>query len=372
MKRLPPTAGAKTTKVVVPIVTAAVVAAGAWFYFSGEFDQWRAGSALDEACAGTLPAQDVRSFLDSDVARPAKSQYTSDRKVGRLTNCAVSAEGSSTSLLAEAHRGSKADDNAATIQHTSVTDPSVMAVPLGKRLPGAIIYDGAEAFASVELPCSGKEFESIIASVRTVGAGDSSDVFDKAGRTTFAQVSVGFAKKAAAKYGCKISTPPGSPLSPPAANPLPGSSPVKQAIGTCRPLAGLAAASKKLGLARVQEAPVGNTTTSEHCYLLDSRKKEVYRLTALYGHNADSVRARNAGRRLSQAGGSDPARNWVWAGAKCPSSDSRALFTLGRVSGTAAVSPGFKTDASYEKKALSAFAEESAKRHGCSDLRLPG
>lgn len=30
-----------------------------------------------------------------------------------------------------------------------------------------------------------------------------------------------------------------------------------------------------------------------------------------------------------------------------------------------------KTDPSFEKKALSAFAEESAKRHGCSDLRLP-
>lgn len=339
VKRLPPAAGAKTTKVLVPVVTGAILAAGAWFYFSGEFDRWRAGSALDEACSGTLPAQDVRSFLDSDEARPAKSQYTSDRTVGRLTNCAVSAEGSPTSLLAEAHRGSKAENNAATIQHTSVTDPLVMAVPLGKRVQGAITYDGGEAFASVELPCSGAKFESIIASVRTVGAGDSSRAFDEAGRTTFAELSVDFAQKAAAKYGCKVSTSPGSPLSPPAANPLPASTPVKQAVGTCRPLADMAAASKKLGLARVQEAPVGNTTTSEHCYLLDSRKKEVYRLTALYGHNADSVRARNAGRPLSKAGGSDADRNWAWAGAKCPSSDSRALFTLGRVSGTAGVSP---------------------------------
>ncbi|MFJ9034369.1 hypothetical protein ACIRQP_39175 [Streptomyces sp. NPDC102274] len=61
-----------------------------------------------------------------------------------------------------------------------------------------------------------------------------------------------------------------------------------------------------------------------------------------------------------------------WASARCPGESERALFT-GFVPVEAATVwlPGEKGEETFGLPAFREFAERSAKRHGCTDLRLP-
>ncbi|MFE4368382.1 hypothetical protein ACFRMN_09065 [Streptomyces sp. NPDC056835] len=170
------------------------------------------------------------------------------------------------------------------------------------------------------------------------------------------------AVKAAARWGCEAEG--GKALRALPAHSGPES--IAGADGTC---AGLPFARDQR-LDTVEETVAGASSLYERCEVGASHYFDAtYSFSARFGpyalpkpgHDSLSTRA-----EAGVAGGA------MWASARCPGDAERALFS-GLVPSEAATVwlPGEKGEETFGLPAFREFAERSAKRHGCTDLRLP-
>ncbi|MFC9243790.1 hypothetical protein ACFT7S_06980 [Streptomyces sp. NPDC057136] len=179
----------------------------------------------------------------------------------------------------------------------------------------------------------------------------------------WARFATATAVKAATHWGC--TTEGGKPLR--ALPPVTTEEPTTGADGTC---AGLPF-GRDQRLDTVEETTAGDRGLYEMCkvgasHYFDAR----YVFAAHFGPYA--LRARGGDSTYDtheQAGTHD---GTLWASARCPGDSERALFS-GYVPPEAATVwlPGEKGRETFGLPAFREFAERSAARHGCTDLRLP-
>ncbi|MGW8886372.1 hypothetical protein [Streptomyces sp. NPDC055749] len=195
------------------------------------------------------------------------------------------------------------------------------------------------------------------------------------GDVYWARFATATAVKAADRWGC--ATEGGKPLrSLPAVT---GQEPTTGADGTCAALP----FGRDQRLDTVEETTAGEESAAEEettaggsglyevckvgaSHYFDAR----YVFSARFGPYA--LRARDGDSRRdngSQAGARD---GTMWASARCPGDSERALFTGYTPAEAATVwLPGDKGKETFGLPAFRKFAERSATRHGCTDLRLP-
>lgn len=353
MNQLP---GRNASKVTVIIVGLVVVAA-AVFYFSGSYDKWRDDSALGEACDGMLPTTEMHKFFGDVSPVRAKNSGSEKADSGQLGECIVSAGSGEIGLRIEATKGSAHEGQAEAIKHRFLGDPLVMAVPLGGGWRGSVTYEDDLLYGSVEIPCTreGQQDESAVASVQTSGADAELNASAKR-RMGFARILTEFARSVAGRADCKAKAV-GGKVESLAKNPLPEKRSVREATGTCAPVREMGEEAGKLGLSHIQEAPTDATSVAEDCYMLHDGD-EAYRLSALYGGYAKSAKS-----AVNESGIQADAE------AVCPSSPNRALYTLSLVQNNS-WRPVEQGKVKFERAVLKAFAERSAKHHGCRDVRV--
>ncbi|KUL42866.1 hypothetical protein ADL12_08815 [Streptomyces regalis] len=116
----------------------------------------------------------------------------------------------------------------------------------------------------------------------------------------------------------------------------------------------------------VQETRASGTAPLESCVLGETKASDadLYRLDAWFGPYAQRMRtpSDDPDGWNGNAGTED---DTAWATASCPRTEVRALFSIEATE----YAPPTK---SVLLSSLRAFAERSAARHGCTDLKLPG
>ncbi|MFI0779043.1 hypothetical protein [Streptomyces sp. NPDC021212] len=184
----------------------------------------------------------------------------------------------------------------------------------------------------------------------------------------------GIAKNAAEKFHCDA--PSGDAIKKIAPNPLRNPTPIAQAEGTCSAVTKLDPKRRKLE--SVAEAPADPTSPAENCYLNNAKGEPVYRLTALYGSFAKSVRYKSSSFELHDSlgagedSGADANSHRAYGNVRCPAGLDTGLCTLSGLSWSTQSEPSLKKpDPAFERAALKAFAQQSAKLHGCSGLQTP-
>ncbi|MBZ4014788.1 hypothetical protein CCS38_03300 [Streptomyces purpurogeneiscleroticus] len=326
-------------------------------YFTGTLQKWRDDSDLSRACKGAVDEDGVRAALGSGAVS-AKDGTASGE--GTLTSCSMTARGGSASMAVEARWSSRNSAVATSLGRTSLATHTAEATPLGSW-PGVLTSDEGMARASVTLQCRNKDGEGLAVNSRLARPGGSTE--DAAARTAFARATIGIAEKAADVFGCDY-RPAGDIQRLPAA---PSTDPValSTAGGTCAALKPLAASAQKRGLPRAWETEATGKAPIEDCVLASpDGKRPGYRLSAYYGSYARSFaeipEVKSVLRDAEYRSKSAP----PVAHAQCPGSPERALYTVSEiVSGGS--SPVKHPDRAFETDALTAFAKQSAKQHGC-------
>ncbi|WP_064273603.1 hypothetical protein [Streptomyces sp. RTd22] len=348
--------------------------AGGTFYFTGSYAKWRDGRSLNEACGGVVPKDEVRTALGSAHVRAESdtTRYFPSGEEGRITNCYVEDPDNGKTITVDLHWASKAERVASAIKHEFLTTVGGAAVPMGRGWPGTVVSDEG-LYGGVELGCRNKKGESLL--VSTFAFDDLLDPENPdEGRGAFARVTSGIAKNAAEKYDCD--TQSGDAIKKIAPNPLRNPTPIAQAEGTCSAVAKLDL--KRRNLESVTEAPADPTSPAEDCYLNNAKGEPVYRLTALYGSFAKSVRYKSSSFELHNSlgagedSGADAKTHRAYRNARCPEGLDTGLYTLSGLSWSTQSEPSLKEpDPAFERAALKAFAQQSAKRHGCTGLQTP-
>ncbi|MEU1786309.1 hypothetical protein ABZ553_10610 [Streptomyces sparsogenes] len=352
---------------------------------------WMAGSddrALDAACDGALPAEDVRAVLgDGDISVSNRTEGTFDAGVkagargeGARANtlavrCRVTADGKGSVRVTIAGAPRPRTRYGIDGLYPSVPGGDTLAVPLGHGWSGLFGTDNArqgdsedgEATTAVLLDCA-KGGSSLLITVETTLGGVTLD--DPAARPDFVRTATATAKAANAHWGCgaRLGTPVrtvGLPVNEDEYEPLLG------AKGTCAgvPTAARSAVSTARETAR-DRAP------RETCALGARDGSPRYHLDAYYGPYAEEARAEYADAPTQD--GPTPADkpagrlglSAYWATATCPDGAEDALFLV-RAAGTEH-NTRRRPDLPYERAALKAFAERSARSHGCGAPVTPG
>ncbi|MET4927246.1 hypothetical protein P3L51_33635 [Streptomyces sp. PSRA5] len=179
----------------------------------------------------------------------------------------------------------------------------------------------------------------------------------------WARFAVATAVKAAAKWDCDAE--PGDPLRALPPTVIEPES-VAAADGTC---AGLPFARDKR-LEEMEETAVGGASVYETCRVIASHYFDSpYVFTARFG--PDALLGRDPADVNSEAR-AGVGENGAWASADCHGDAERARFTAIVPPEAATVwLPGEKGEETFGLPAFREFAERSAERHGCTDLRLP-
>ncbi|MFI0729886.1 hypothetical protein ACH4S9_12740 [Streptomyces sp. NPDC021225] len=352
---------------------------------------WTAGSddrALDAACDGVLAADEVRAVLgdgEISVSNRTKGTFDADLEADRKSEegvantlsvqCEVKGDGKGRVkvTIAGAPRPHTRYGLAGT--YTSVPGGSTLAVPLGHGWSGLFGTanerpDGREdgkATTAVLLDCV-KGGTSLLITVETELIGVTLD--DPAARPDYVRTATATAEAANDHWGCgaRLGKPVdtvGLPVNEDEYEPLLG------ADGTCEgvPTASRSAVSTARETAR-DRAP------RESCALGARDGSPRYRLDAYYGPYAEEARAEySADRGLDGPNPSEEpsgrlGQSAYWASASCPDNAEDALFLV-RADSTKD-NTRREPDLSYERAALKAFAEASARSHGCGAPDTPG
>ncbi|MCX5113134.1 hypothetical protein OOK13_32665 [Streptomyces sp. NBC_00378] len=364
-------------RAVVALVAAAVVVAG-YLQVHGDFQRWSDESALDGACDGLLDRNVLRGVLGAGAV-----EAENERRGAGLVGCEV-----------DVHDGGTVEIRILDIPQTGKRPdslftgaPRAFAVPVGHGwtgLFGADPGDDAEAdlFSAAEyedvttslvLKCTGtRSPKSLYVSVTTTGDASLDDPAERPGFTRIATSTASRVSKArhcGAELGKPVSSL-GLPVSEDDYEPL------GTADGTC---SGIPAAH---GMAIATETARGGAP-HETCLLADADHRTRYELEADFGPYAQQQLVLAAEDSYEDTPNTDtpdadtpahqrdPGGRMSWTSAKCP--DGRALFTL-QPSADARERldyPRSDADLAYERAALRAFAERSAKGHGCSAPATP-
>ncbi|MEU0846233.1 hypothetical protein ABZ370_43290 [Streptomyces sp. NPDC005962] len=356
------------------ITVCLVAIAGGTFYFTGGYAKWRDGRSLNEACGGVVPKDEARTGFGSDHVRAESdtTRYFPGGEDGRITNCYVEDPDNGKTITVDMHWSSQAERVASAIKHDSLTAVGGGAVPMGRGWPGTVVSDEG-LYGGMELGCRNKKGESLLVSTYAFD-----NLLDPAnpgeGRAAFARVTSGIAKSADEKFNCDA--PSGNVIKKIAPNPPQNPTPVAQAEGTCSAVAKLNLKGHKLE--SVAEAPVDPTSPAEDCYLNNAKGEPAYRLTALYGSFAKNVRDKSSSFELHDSlgagedSGADAKTHRAYGNARCPEGLGTGLYTLSGLSWRTQGEPSLKKpDPAFERATLKAFAQQSAKRHGCSGLQTP-
>ncbi|MFJ7200195.1 MULTISPECIES: hypothetical protein [unclassified Streptomyces] len=323
---------------VVPLVL--VLAAGyGWYRMSDTGKRWKYENRLAAYCEGLLPVAESAALTLYSIDPGLPGDRTGGADDDRWDECGVA----DTRLLV------------ALIPLDTVRNRNLFGDPLSMlregesdHLPVALGggWQGYTDFrdTGVVLNCTNRP-ASLVVAVRADESHDNSTETRQ-----IARLATATAERAADRWSCDAPTGTGVPPIPvPADSPTPGN-----ATATCAgiPVPG----DGSVGWHRETTAP-GNELL-ETCALGETkaRNEELYWFGAAFGPYAQRLRTGDDGSG-SYHGDAGTDRHSAWAG-------PRALFTANDTE-YAAPSRG------YLRTALRAFAERAARRHGCTDLKLP-
>ncbi|MFE2498466.1 hypothetical protein ACFXKS_30485 [Streptomyces scopuliridis] len=357
------TAWVRWTAWTAGVLALVLLAAWVWWRESDTGDRWRFEETMKTYCGGLL-AHEKSSLFEG--FQPNRS-LTYDRVLGSDAQyCQVDrAEVTVALLRAEENRFR---DWEKALPHFS---GSLMPMPLTGGWRGAA--DGGSV--RVLLDCRGNDDVVAVTVGSYLSMTSSEEETERRtqkngwldGDLYWARFATATAVKASAHWGCEAEKGKAVRSLPAVGG---GSKSTTSADGTC---AGLPFGRDER-LDTVWETGTSTDAVYERCevgayHYFDAR----YEFTARFGPYASSARADSRSEILSEpreAAGAN-ARG-QWASARCPGDTERALFT-GSVPVEAATVwlPGEKGEETFGLPAFREFAERSAKRHGCTDLRLP-
>ncbi|MFF7729582.1 hypothetical protein [Streptomyces sp. NPDC008001] len=354
---------------VFAVLVCLLFVAGGTFYLSGGYESWRDERSLKAACKGLLSKEDARS-----VSAGSRVYAMQDHQFGFLfpedhadiTNCVLKDRDAHSVLAVDIHWNSKARTATRTLQYQLQQDTRTGIVPIGAGWPGSIAADDDQLFGIVELTCRNKQNEGLLVTSQAlyIKADDES-------RAGLARFTTSTAKNAAEKFGCDA--PVGRAVtSSVAPDPVRHRVPLDKATGVCAPVVALSEGVRRAGATSAGDAPSDPHTLAEGCYLNDAHGYQLYRLTASYGSLAENVRRAAREFDVTDDSGFDEKAHRGYGSAQCADSSTRSFYTLKPIM----VGPGKgltvkNPDPQFERAALKAFAEHSAKTHGCHDLKLP-
>ncbi|MER7789107.1 hypothetical protein [Streptomyces sp. NPDC097640] len=352
---------------------------------------WMAGSddrALDAACDGVLAVDEVRAVLgdgEISVSNRSKGTFDADLKADGKNDegvantlsvqCQVEADGKGSVKVTIEGAPRPPTRHGFDGIYTSVPTENALAVPLGHGWSGLFgtanerpdDREDGEATTAVVLNCP-KGGSSLLITVETDLIGGTLD--DPAARPAYVRTATATAEAANDHWGCgaRLGKPVdtvGLPVNKDEYEPLLG------ADGTCGavPTAARSAVSTARETAR-DGAP------RESCALGARDGSPRYRLDAYYGPYAEEARAEySADRGLdgpypSEEPSGRLGQSAHWASASCPDNAEDALFLV-RADSTKDDTRR-EPDLAYERAALKAFAEASARSHGCGAPAVPG
>ncbi|MBL1084923.1 hypothetical protein JK359_23620 [Streptomyces actinomycinicus] len=342
----------------------AVVAVGGFLWLYGMNDR-----AVEGACGGMLSVADVRAVLGEDRLE------VNSRSGNGIATCELSAPGDGRSAkvsIVDTSRIGTRTWFSPPLAGGSAGD--MLSVPVGQGWSGLVAAgsDDGEATTTLTLTCgggsrktsAGKQVEGLAVTV-TTNLGTTLD--DPADRPAYVRIATGTAVEAAKAYGCvtRLGHRPvrtvGLPVSEEEFEPLSHTS------GTC---AGIPAAP---GVTTARETARARAPF-ETCLLGDDGLgNHQYTLQASFGAYASQLKAGyEETHHGSEPTPADAAKgqiregNAYWGTAACPADHGeRAVFLVRRTTAGDAPRPT-SAERTYARTILRAFAERSAKAHGCS------
>ncbi|MFC6061530.1 hypothetical protein [Streptomyces ochraceiscleroticus] len=335
-------------------------------YATGVYDRWRDDMSLDDACAGTVARGDLASALGSKEVRASGA---GDEGEGALAACQVHDRTSEESRLVLDIRwaGDPGRDFRLAPHPSSHTGQGAVA-PLEHGWPG-VASQGPNAYqVSLVMECRNRKNDALFVNGNLLRGEHSAGA---GARAAFARVTTETAARAAKRFGCKAAS--GTRITH-IADPLSDEQRrVSHAKGTCAALRPYSKEAEAAGLDAVRETAATRNAPVEDCFVgtADDPGTPSYRALALFGPYPRMVRDAGDTTAFGNVGKSGK-NHTAWATAKCPGSSDRALFTLGQIA-SANTSAGKRhyLPAQTEVDVLTAFAKDSADRHGCTDVRLP-
>lgn len=355
------------------IALALLAAAAGWFYFSGGYDRWRDEKSVADACDGTVAVDEARALLGTDdvsgstkhraVERTDGEKYRDgsgppvicwlDGPGGFKQRAVVRMEWRSQAWGPHIESGRRTDSFTTTV-----------AVPIGAGWSGMENLSGDGAAATVVLDCRNTDGpragDSLTLFVHSWG----SRPYDEAAqRVRLARFATKTARAAAREYGCdarfggRIGRVEPLEYGRPTYRKAP---PLAKAGGTC------AGIEPGWLITRAHETAAGRAPV-EDCLLIDDKGRALFRLSSYYGTFADDQRMKTqTGREHDSVTKPLQTDFLVRAEAACPGSPRQAVFVVDYRD----YDHDPKPQRGYAREALRQFAEGSAARHGCTDVKL--
>ncbi|GFE17928.1 hypothetical protein Sgleb_59750 [Streptomyces glebosus] len=347
-------------RLLITIVVLLMVAAPGAFYFSGSYDRWQDGRSLADTCRGSVDTSEIKELLGGDRLRGhdiEEGEGVSPR-AGRLHKCSVGIPdgGSWVSVALDWN-----PDAAGPLHDFGGFTPYGdvgMAIPFGHGWQGVMdqIPMTNDLVAMVNVPCANRGSDARHSSLIVTVQGNAMRSMEEAvQRARFARTSVKTAQNAAKAWGCEAQT--GSaidrvPVNTAHAEVKPGA-----AKGTCTGIS-----------TTVRESATDPKAPIENCYLLPDSGSSHYRLSAFYGPFVQALPAQAGyGDEFDPEQPSGHKGSAFWASAECSSGGPALYIATSVPDGDRILSP----DGRLAKTALREFATRSAKRHGCTGLKLP-
>ncbi|MFK4065557.1 hypothetical protein [Streptomyces sp. NPDC029674] len=329
----------------MPLVLA-VVGGYSWYRLSDTGKRWRYEDKLASYCGGVLPYEETVALTGLPADPDKQLPHDMEKGTPRLGYdfCWIG----HSDVFVTAARVPSGSQTYDLKFHVPRESAKARPTPLGGGWRG--FTDGVNT--TVVLPCTNR------ASAVVVTANRSARHAEPSGQRQVTELVTATATKAAERWGCESKR--GTRV--PEVTPATGHTSLAEAKGTC---AGLSPARKRFD--EVAESTAEGLAPFEVCELVDSAEEYGYSLTASYGPYAQRMRgqeSRDVAMRVKPAGKEEGLSDSFWASAQCPGDGSRALFRI-QPYGMTGYGPAFA------RAALAAFAERSADRHGCTDLRLP-
>ncbi|MFJ4280728.1 hypothetical protein [Streptomyces massasporeus] len=347
--------GEKTTTVLIRraalfgVLPLALILLGgySWYQMSDTGKGWRYKEKLATYCDGLIPYDESAVFTGLNTGIGLSHDEHRSFGDGRFNSCRVSDMTMTIGLIADDAVNSRQDgfEMLDTLHSSASENPPK---PVGGGWQGYTDLRNT----GVVLPCNNKP-ASVVVSIAGDESYDSPPEARKVG-----ELATAAARNASAHWSCKTTFGGRIPsISGPTTEKYPSS-----AKGTC---AGIRITGyESLHIDWIKESRTSGTTPLEMCAFgeFGASSERLYVLEAAFGPYAQRLRsatdepgALNANTGL----GLDIA----WATAACPDSP-RAIFSI------------YATEYADPRKpflirSLRAFAERSAARHGCTDLRLP-
>ncbi|MEU0808826.1 hypothetical protein [Streptomyces sp. NPDC005970] len=354
------------------IALALLAAAAGWFYFSGGFDRWRDEKSVADACDGTVAVDEVRALLGTDDVSGTTRHMALGKTAGGKDRdgsgppvmCWLDGPGGfEQRAVVKMEWRSQAWGPHIESGRDSSSFTAMVPVPIGAGWSGMENLGGDGAKATVVLDCRNTDGPR---------AGDSLTLFvhswgsrpykEAAQRVRLARFATRTAQAAAREYGCDARfggrVRQVGPLEY-GRSKYGEAPPLAKAGGTC--------AGIKPGwvITRAHETAAGRAPV-EDCMLIDDKGQALFRLSSYYGTFADDQRKKTqTGRELSSA---KPLQTdfLVRAEAACPGSPRQAVF----VADYRDYDHDPEPRRGYAREALRQFAERSAARHGCTDVKV--